>query len=177
MSSSAVSRNYAGALFELAERDGNVELFGELIAVIGGLYAADSGFSRFLNAPSITRAAKKETVRAALGDGAPELFVRFLMIVLERRRHRALPGIADDYHRQLDIQAGRVRPTVTLPHEPDEGLKASIVAALEKKFDREMIPEFRTDPAILGGVIVRAGDKLLDASVRRGLKDLQRELT
>ena len=176
MSSSAVSRNYAAALFELAERDGSEERFGELIGTIGSLYESAAAFNRFLNAPSIALADKKAAVRQAIGPDAPEPFVRFLMVVLDRRRHGALPGIAADFRRMLDERAGRIRPTVTLPHEPDEALKASIVAALEKKFDKEMIPEFRTDPAIIGGMVVRAGDQLLDASVRRGLKDLKREL-
>jgi F-type H+-transporting ATPase subunit delta len=177
MSTSAVTRNYAATLFELAQRDGSEERYGDLIAGIGALYDSETTFNRFLNAPSIALADKKSAVAAALGDDAPELFVRFLMVVLERRRQSALPGIAEDYRAVLDIEAGRVRPTVTLPYEPDEELKAAITSALEARFERTIIPEFRTDREILGGIIVRAGDKLLDASVRRGLKDLKRELT
>lgn len=177
MSTSAVTRNYAATLLEIAGRDGNQERFGDLVAGIGSLYESDPQFNRFLNAPSIALADKKAAVREALGDDTPELFVRFLMVVLERRRQSALPGIAEDYRALLDLEAGRLRPTVTLPYEPDEDLKRAITAALEARFERTMIPEFRTDEAILGGIIVRAGDKLLDASVRRGLKDLKRELT
>ena len=177
MSTSAVTRNYAATLFDLAGREGDRERFGDLIAGIGALYESDARFNHFLNAPSIALADKKGAVRAALGEDAPELFVRFLMVVLERRRQSALPGIAEDYRTLLDLEAGRVRPTVTLAYEPDEGLKRAITSALEARFERTMIPEFRTDGAILGGIIVRAGDKLLDASVRRGLKDLERELT
>lgn len=176
MSASAVARNYAATLFDIAGRDGSEERFGELISEIGSLYESDSSFNRFLNAPSIASSDKKDVLRAALGSDAPELFVRFMMVVLDRRRHSSLPGIAEGYREMLDRQEGRVRPTVTLPYEPDAELEAAIVAALEKKFDRKMIPEFRTDRAILGGMIVRAGDQLMDASVRRGLKDLKREM-
>ncbi len=176
MSTSAVSRNYAATLFDLAGRDGDEERFGDLIAEIGALYEADMAFHRFLNAPSIALADKKAALRTALGANAPELFVRFLMVVLDRRRQSALPSIAEGYRDMLDREAGRIRPTVTLPYEPDEELRATIVAALEKKFDQRIMPEFRTDSAILGGMIARAGDRLLDVSVRKGLKDLKREL-
>jgi F-type H+-transporting ATPase subunit delta len=176
MSASAVSRNYSATLFEIAARDGSEERFGELIADVGQLYGADPAFNRFLNAPSISLADKKAVLRTALGADAPELFVRFLLVVLDRRRHSSLPDIAASYRQILDEKAGRLRPTVTLPYPPDAELEAAIVTALETRLDREVIPEFRTDPAILGGMIVRAGDQLMDASVRRGLKDLHREM-
>ncbi|MFV1986250.1 MAG: ATP synthase F1 subunit delta [Gemmatimonadota bacterium] len=176
MRTSAVSRNYAETLLELARRDGSEEEFGDLIATLGELYEADTAFKRFLNAPSIALEDKKAAVRSALGQDAPEMFVRFLMVVFDRRRHSSLPGIAAGYRALLDLEAGRLRPTVTLAYAPDAELERVIVTALEKRFDRKMIPEFRTDGAILGGMIVRAGDRMLDASVRKGLKDLRREL-
>lgn len=176
MGTSAVSRNYAATLFELAGRDGSEVRFGELIGEVGRLYATEPAFHRFLNAPSVALADKKDALRAALA-GAPDLFVRFLMVVLDRRRGSVLPAIAEGYRELLDRQAERIRPRVTLPYEADEELKAVIVAVLERKFEREVIPEFHTDARIVGGVIVRAGDMLIDASIRRQLKDLKRELT
>jgi F-type H+-transporting ATPase subunit delta len=176
VSTSAVSRNYAATLFELAARDGSEERYGELIRDVARLYETDGGFHRFLNAPSIAPTEKKEVVRRALEPAAPDLFIRFLMVVLDRRRQSALPGIAEDYRRLLDRKSGRIRPIVTLPSEPDEALKATIVAALERRFDREIIPEFHVDRNILGGMVVRAGDHLLDASIRRQLKELKRQL-
>jgi len=176
MRTSAVSRNYAETLLELARRDGNEETFGDLISTIGTLYETEMAFRRFLNAPSIALEDKKAAVRSALGQAVPEMFVRFLMVVFDRRRHSSLPGIAAGYREMLDREAGRLRPTVTLPYAPDAELQMAIVTALEKRFDQKMIPEFRTDGAILGGLIVRAGDRMLDASVRKGLKDLRREL-
>ncbi|MDX1396501.1 MAG: ATP synthase F1 subunit delta [Gemmatimonadota bacterium] len=176
MSTSAVARNYASTLYDLAARDGSEARFGELISAIGSLYETDSGFHHFLNAPGIALAEKKAALRAALGGDTPEPFVRFLLVVLDRRRHNSLPGIALAYREILDEKAGRVRPVVTLPYEPDPELANAIVSALEKRFDKKMIPEFRVDPEIVGGLIVRAGDRLLDASVRRGLKDLKQEL-
>jgi len=175
MSGSAVSRNYAGTLFDLASRDGSESRFGDLIAKIGEMYDTDPVFSRFLNAPSVALGDKKAALRAALA-GAPDLFVRFLMVVLDRRRQSALPAIADGYRELLDSQAGQIRATVTLPYEADDALASVIVEALEVQFGQKMIPEFRTDDRILGGMVVRAGDRLLDASVRQQLEDLKREL-
>jgi len=173
---SAVARNYAATLFELAGRDGSEARFGELIGDLGRLYETDASFHRFLNAPSIAPAEKKALIRSTLEGRAPELFIRFLMVMLDRRRQGALPGIAAAYLALLDEGAGQLRPTVTLAYPPDEALKTTIVEALERRFERRMIPEFQVDERIVGGMIVRAGDRLLDASIRRGLKDLKREM-
>lgn len=176
MSASAVARNYAAALFELAGRDASETRFGELIDEIGGLYETDVSFQRFLDAPSVSLAEKKRVVREALGAGTPESFVRFLLVVLDRRRHRVLPAVARAYRALLDERAGRVRASITLPFEGGEEVKARIVEALESRFEKEIVPEFHTDGRILGGMIVRVGDELLDASLRRQAEELRREL-
>ena len=66
MSTSAVSRNYAATLFELAGRDGSEERYGELIGEIARLYEGDAAFHRFLSAPSISPSEKKDVLRRAL---------------------------------------------------------------------------------------------------------------
>ncbi len=119
---------------------------------------------------------KKEAIRRAFADRAPELFVRFLMVVLDRRRQRVLPDIAEAYRDMLDEKAGRVRATVTLPFEADERVRDEVVSALEDRFEKEVVPEFHADPNILGGVIIRVGDELMDASIRRQLEQMRREL-
>jgi F-type H+-transporting ATPase subunit delta len=176
MRGSAVARNYAATLFELAEREKSVERYGELIAGVATLYEEESAFPRFLETPRIALAEKKKVLRRTFEDQVPELFLRFLMVVLERRRQRVLPGIAEAYQDSLDERAGRLRTAVTLPFEPDDGLKAHIVRALETRFGKRVVPDFRLDPAILGGLIVRAGDQLMDASLRRQLERLKWEL-
>jgi len=176
VSASAVARNYAAALFELAGRDGSETRFGELVGEIAGLYGTDASFRRFLDAPSVSLEEKKQVIREAFEARAPEPFVRFLLVVLDRRRHHVLPGIAAAYRDLLDERAGRVRATVTLPFDSGEEVKAEIVGTLERLLEREVVPEFHTDARILGGVIVRVGDQLLDASVRRQAEGLRREL-
>ncbi len=175
MSGSAVARNYASTLLELAGRDGSEERYGELIAQVGSLYREDSKLSRFLETPSVPLGDKKRVLREAFA-GAPEPFIRFLMVVIDRRRQRALPGIADAYLKRLDEIAGRVHASITLPFAPDAALTAKIVGALEARFEKKVVPEFHEDPAIVGGMIVRVDDELLDASIRRQLERLKLEL-
>lgn len=176
MTASAVARNYAATLFELAGRDGREAAYGTLIEEVGELYESVPAFRYFLEVPAVAPSEKRDALRAALSERAPEPFIRFLLVVLDRRRQRALPGIARAYRDLLDERAGRVRATVTLPFEAAADVRAEVVSALERRFEREIDAEFRADPDILGGVIIRVGDELLDASLRRQLKRMRREL-
>lgn len=176
MSASAVARNYAGTLFELAARDGSEAEYGRLIEEIGGLFTHIPEFRRFLEVPAVSLFEKKQAIRAALSDRVPEMFLRFVLVVLDRRRQRALPGIAQAYRDLLDQRAGRVRATVTFPFEADDAVRDEVESVLERRFERKIDAEFRADPNILGGVIIRVGDELLDASLRRQLERLRREL-
>ncbi|MGH7540911.1 MAG: ATP synthase F1 subunit delta [Gemmatimonadota bacterium] len=176
MSESAVARNYAATLFELAAREGGEEAWGERIVDVARLYADDGAVRRFLDAPSVAPTEKKEALRAALEGRVPSLFLRFLFVVLDRRRHRALPAIAAAYRDRLDERAGRLRASVALPFEPDASLREEIVGSLSRRFERDVVAEFRHEPGVIGGMIVRAGDRLIDGSVRRGLERLKWEM-
>lgn len=173
---SAVARNYGATLYELARREGAVELYGELIEEVGALYRSEPDVRRFLETPGIALEQKKEAIRRSLGQRAPEVFVRFVLVVLEKRRHRALPEIAAAYGALVDEAAGRVHATITLPSAADEALREEIVAGLRGVLDREVVAHFREDPRILGGVVVRMGDRLMDGSLRRRLEDLRTEM-
>ncbi len=176
MTASAVARNYAATLFEIAGREGAESEYGSLIEQVGSLYRTTPMFRRFLVAPAISRAEKKDALARALAGRVPGLFLRFLMVALERRRQGELPNIASAYRDMLDDRAGRVRASVTLPFEAGESLRSEVTAALEERLGKTVIPEFRTDPAILGGVVIRVGDELLDASLKQQLKRMRNEL-
>ncbi len=177
MSALAVGRSYGGAIFELAWRKNEGERYGEWLREIATLYTEEPSFRAYMDTPRIPLRDKKEGLRKALGKQLPDLLVRFLMVVLERRRQGALPAIADAYERLLNDQMGRRTAHITLPFEPDEALRNEIVAAIEHEINREVIPRFETDPSILGGLIVRVRDHRMDGSLRRQLERLKWRLT
>lgn len=172
---SAVARNYGATLYDLARREGEVERYGELIEEVGALYRAEPDVRRFLETPRVALEDKKEAMRRSLSERAPELFIRFLLVVLEKRRHRALPEIAIAYRGLLDEAAGRVHATVTLASE-EEALREEVLRGLRAILGENVEPHFRADPGILGGVVIRAGDRLMDGSVKRRLEDLRSDM-
>lgn len=176
MSETAVVRNYAEALLELASRDDAVEAYGERLAEVAALYRLEEDVRRFLETPRITLEEKKEAVRDAWGGRAPEAFVRFLMVLLDKGRQRRVPRIEEEFRRLVDEREGRVHATVTLAREPDEGFREEIVGALAGATGMEIVPHFRVDEEVLGGVVIRIADHVMDGSLRRRLSDLEDRL-
>lgn len=176
MSETAVGENYAGALLELATRRDAAEEYGRYLAEVASLYREESKFRLFLDTPRVAEARKKEVLREVLADRVPEPLLHFLLVVLEKRRQRSIPRIEEAYRDLLDERFGRVHASVTLAVEPDDELRREVTERLSTLLDREVEANFRTDADIVGGILVRFEDKVMDGSLRRRLQNLRRRL-
>jgi F-type H+-transporting ATPase subunit delta len=87
-----------------------------------------------------------------------------------------LPEIATAYQALHDQSLNRVRARVTVAREPNEALRTSVAESLSKALGKEVIPSFSVDPNVLGGAIVRVGERVYDGSVRRRMVRLRRAL-
>ncbi len=176
MSSAAtIARNYAEVLFALGEQSGRTDEYAELIAAVGAAVAMSPEVQMVLISPRVPKAAKSRLLGSALKD-TPREFVHFLQAVVARGRQGLLGEIAREYSELVDVKLNRVRAAVTLAREPDDALRKQIAASLTEALGKDVIPAFLTDPAILGGTIVRVGERIYDGSVRRRMARLKRAL-
>lgn len=170
MKSVTVARNYAEALFAVGDS------FGELLDAVAGAVAADPRIEAMLASPRVSKGVKGRILERALKGEAPVEFVRFLQAVVRRGRQGLFGEIAQEYLILLDTKLNRVHAGVTLAREPDARTEKEIVTRLTKALGREVRAHFRTDRSIVGGVVVRVGDRILDGSVRRRLMALKRRM-
>jgi F-type H+-transporting ATPase subunit delta len=165
-----VARNYAQALFAAGVEH------GPLLDAVAGAIQADERIATALHSPRVSKAAKSQILERALKGEAPREFVRFLQAVVRRGRQGLLAEIAQEYQGLLDQKLNRVHAGVTLAGEADARTQKQVVERLTKALGREVRAFFRADPRILGGVVVRVGDRIYDGSVRRRLTALQRRM-
>jgi F-type H+-transporting ATPase subunit delta len=180
MGPTIIARNYAETLLELADRHGGestVDEYGEALETVADLLHSEPRVRQFLTTPSLDAATKQQALRAALEKRVPELFLRFALVVVEKRRQGLFGVIAEEYRSLVDERRGRMRANVRLSHEPDDALRREIVDSLERRFGRSIIAEFVVDPNLIGGVIIRVGDQILDGSFRRRVSTLRRRLS
>lgn len=178
MKSVTIARNYAEALFLAAEaQQGNaVEHYGRLMDAVAGAMQADARIAVALESPRVGKAAKATLIERALGDVAPAEFVRFLQAVVRRGRQGLFREIAQEYQGLVDVKLNRVHAGIVLARDPDTALEHQIVARLSESIGKGVRAHFRTDPGIVGGMVVRIGDRVFDGSLRRKLATLRRRM-
>lgn len=175
MRTETIARNYAEALFELGERSGQTGPFADLIDAVAAVVETNPRIEAVLMSPRVPKAEKIRLLGTALQD-TPREFVLWLQALVKRGRQQILREIAVEYLGLLDLKLNRVRAAVTLAREPNEKLKRSIEEKLSRQLDKQVIAAFSVDPEILGGTVIRVGERVLDGSVRRRMTKLRRQL-
>lgn len=175
MREDTIVRNYAETLFELAERDGGVEAYGEPVAAVAGLME-DRRVLDFFATPRVPAEQKKDALQRSLGASIPSMLVRFLLVVIDRGRQRLIPAIMRDFQALLDRHLGIRHMEVTVARELSGGEGDALAARLSEVTGATVIPSVRVRPEIIGGIVIREGDTLYDGSLKRQLDAMRRRL-
>lgn len=176
MQGDIVARNYAEVLLALASRADNRDGFGAMIRDLAAAISSDRTVRRFLESPRIPADRKVAVVSEALDDRVPRIFLRFVQSVLAHRRQNLIPAIALEYGALVDEIEGRVHAQVAVAR-PVEGDEArALVAGISRAIGKTVVPHYEVRPEMMGGVVVRIGDRVLDGSVRRRLQTLARRM-
>lgn len=171
----AIARNYAETLFTLGEQEGASERYGDLLGALAAAVAGTPQVLAVMMSPRVPKGVKAELLADALPD-APKPFVLFLQALVKRNRQGLLDEISQVYGGLVDAKLNRVRVLVTLARTANASLQKQITAALTKALGKDALATFASDPALLGGSVVRVGDRVHDGSLRRRLNVLRRQL-
>jgi F-type H+-transporting ATPase subunit delta len=172
---SSTARRYAEAIFEIAERDGTVELW---LIQLNDVAAAVSRpeVVRRLEDPHVPLERRAKALHDVAGAQMLPQMGNLLALVLRRRRLDTVPQIAREFKRLYNRRAGVVEATATSALKLDAQEVADLTARLEKMTGKSVELATAVDAAILGGIQVRIGDTLYDGSVRGRLERLRARL-
>jgi len=170
-----IARAYASALFETGVAHDEAEAYGPPFEVLAAMFR-DARTRRFFDTPRIGAEARRAVIRRTLDGRVPKRFLHFVLLLMEKERQGLFPEIWIAYQQLLDERSGQFRAEVTVARRPDRATEALIAQRLTGLFGQPVQPQITINPAILGGLIVRYGDRLLDASLRRHVVALRREL-
>ena len=174
--SSLVARNYAEALIALARKADDLKGWGNNIDQLAASVQEDATLRNFLASPKVSAADKSRVITKAFQDRVPSPFLRFLQALLRNRRQMLIPEIATEFNRLVDEAENRLHVQVTVAREPDKKTTASIARELSRMYGKTVVPHVTVNPAILGGIVARVGDTVLDGSVRKRLSTLKTKM-
>jgi F-type H+-transporting ATPase subunit delta len=171
----SAARRYAEAAFELAQRDNALDRWRDELRLAGQV-TSQAEVGRVLNSPRVPLAEREQLLGRLLGSRVAPVTLNLVRLLIRRSKLEMLPSIAAEFSRLLNLQRGVITALVTsaLPLTPDEdrAIRDKIIRMTGATVDIQT----REDPALIGGLTVRIGDRLIDASVRGRLERLREQL-
>ena len=174
---SGVASRYASALFEVAREAGSID------AVMGDLDRFDQmiqgspDLARLIRNPVFTAEEQERAIGAVLTRaGVSGLTGNFIRLVAMKRRLFALPDMIRSFRRLVSDAKGIVQAQVVLAERPSDAVMSDITAALREVAKAEVALDVKIDPSLIGGMIVKIGSRMVDASVRTKLNSIRLSL-
>jgi F-type H+-transporting ATPase subunit delta len=176
MAQTAIAHKYARALFDSAREAGCMDEVGADVAGLAELEAGDPAFLRFLVSPEVLTERKMEFIKDVFGPRLQDVVTNFLRLLVDKGRVNYLPEMCEEFVRMYEEHQGQLRAQVmtAIPLSADQ--EARLKSELDRITGRDIQLEKKVDPSVLGGVVVHLGNKIVDRSLRRGLRQLQEKL-
>ncbi len=176
----AVARVYAQSLLELAEAAGGEEKIaetGEQLQALLEIVRAEPAFAEFLRSPIVKRSSRSESLKRVLDGQVSDLLLRFILVLNDKGRLGRLSDIAAAFDEMLNERFGRIEVDVfTVEGRLDDAQMSLLADKVRSRLGKEPVFHQYSDPSLLGGLVLRVGDQLIDGSVRGRLRGLRESL-
>ena len=168
-----IAQVYARWLFEVAKEQGKIDEIREQLGQVADALQEDQNLQVFFFSPYFSTAEKKEGLGKAV-EGADEILVNFLELLIENHRMPVLFRVRRAYEARWEEENQLLPVSITSAVELDQKTVKDIGDRIAEQTGRKVELSSTVEPEILGGIVVRVGNQVLDASVRNRLEQLRR---
>lgn len=173
----AVSRRYAKALILIGQEDGQADQYNTELESVVTLFDTQEGFERALTNPLYNKNDRKKVIKAVLeATDLSDIMKSFLILLFDKGRIGFLREIASYYKDLADELKGVVKASIVSATELSSDAVEKIRLTLSKKTGKEIVLNVEQDPGLIGGVVTKIGDLVLDGSVKTQLMNLRETL-
>jgi len=170
-----LARPYAVAAFKQADEEGRLGEWAEMLELLATV-ADDPAMSGLIANPGVDRAALVDLFTDVCGAHLSDTGRNFVGVIGQYNRFALLPAISQRFAEERAAREGRNQVHVTSAFELSEAQRDGIAAAMEKRLDSKVTLDCTVDDALIGGVVIRAGDLVIDASLKGRLGQLAQTL-
>jgi F-type H+-transporting ATPase subunit delta len=170
-----IAQVYSRSLFDVAKEHGELDRMRDELAAFSDALAENRELSVFFFSPYFSTQEKEDGLRRAVVDADPRL-VNFLEVLIENHRMPLIHRIRRQFEVLWDHENRRLPVEVTSAVELDRSVIEALEARILQQTGQNVELESIVDPDILGGIVVRVGNSILDASVRHRLEQLRKEV-
>ncbi len=169
------ARPYAQAAFDEAQKQGDLKGWSDVL-LAGAEAAVNPEVAMLISSPRASGKQVEDVMRALCGVKAGSLQDNFIRVLVENHRLAVLPEIAAMYEALRAEAEKALEVTVSSAFELDDAQKRKITDALTKRMNRKITLKCLTDKQLVGGIVIRAGDQVIDGSVRTRLAEMANAL-
>lgn len=173
MAANEVARVYASALLDIGQERKILSQLEEELGFIVKLLDDDRDLVLFFNAPGVTKDSKKDFVDRIFKGELSEISVNFLKTLIDNNRQLSIKDIHEALIELIDELNNRQRVRVVSSSSLTAEASKKIKDALEKKFNKEIIIEQVVDETIIGGIVIKIGDLVIDGSLAKDLRNIK----
>ncbi|MEM9441702.1 MAG: F0F1 ATP synthase subunit delta [Pseudomonadota bacterium] len=171
---SGLAGRYAGALFDLAKDQGSLDQIQVDLSSLKRLLAESADLTRLIESPAISRDDQVTALTAvAKTAGASDLTTKFLGLLADKRRAFVLPDVIDSYASLLSEEKGEEQAEVISAIALTEAQAKDVQNKISQSVGKTVTMTQRVDPSLLGGLVVRVGSRMIDASLKTKLHQLE----
>ena len=171
----AIARRYAGAIFDIGVKQNTLDRTLEDVQEIAKLFSIRK-LAYLLREPNIPAERKEKAIRQGLASKVLPTSLNLALLVVQRELVDLMPNIARELNQLVLDHKNEAKAEVITATQLDETTQSQVQRALERMTGKKIMLETRVQPNILGGVVARVGDQVIDGSVERRLKLLQQQL-
>ena len=176
MAGNDIARVYANSLLEIGQQKNSLSELGEELGFVSDVLIEDGDFNRYLTSPGFSMESKKGFIEKVFSGKLSDDTVNFLNVLIDNGRQSAIPDIYQAFNDLIDEENNRMRVEVISTAKLDAATLDKIKDALGKKYNKEVILTESLDENILGGIIIKVGDLVIDGSLANNLKKLRYNL-
>lgn len=170
------ARRYATALFSTAQKDNTLTTVETDLATVLDMMQQTPALTSLWESQVMPGGRKRDVISKVVGPSVSPLTLSFLRLLIDKRREEILAPVRDEFHRLTDAANHLLRVEATFAVQPTPAETQSLISSLEKRTGEHVDLKVSVDPSILGGVVVRMNDNILDGSVRGTLERLREQL-
>ena len=170
------SKRYSQSLFEAAMEQNKLDLTFEELAGLKKVIEDNKAFFKVLEYPVITLNEKNNIINEVFSKSFDVIICDFLKVLIEKDRVNILNEILRDFEELYYDHKGLLKVQVTTAFELEEDYKDRLINRLKEVFKQDVVIEVSTDPSIVGGLFIKAKDKIIDATVKGKLDKMKDNL-
>lgn len=177
MRNMAIARRYAKALLLIAKEDGQTETYRGELQAVAEMFQQQDALDQAVNNPLYDIEGRRKVLDTVIGKlNLSATLTSFLMLLFDKRRFGFLDSINENYQQMADELKGVARASLVAATELPAETIEKIRTTLSTKTGKDIILEVEQDPGLIGGIVTRIGDLVLDGSIRTQLLNMRETL-